>query len=154
MRDYAIVSMEKWRTQLHFAERYKRKIRELEADRERLENRVIEEHAENILLREELCRLRSEMKEQQDRQRNMETENLRLRSELMNEQFKNEKQESDLAKKQELEQAFMNLQSAYRELEKKLNIRKGNEEPFGLSTPSSRKLFKPTSSEENQKKQK
>lgn len=137
---------------MHFAERYKRKIRELEADRERLENRVIEEHAENILLREELCRLRSEMKEQQDRQRNMETENLRLRSELMNEQFKNEKQESDLAKKQELEQAFMNLQSAYRELEKKLNIRKGNEEPFGLSTPSSRKLFKPTSSEENQKK--
>ena len=29
--------------QLHFAERYKRKIRELEADRERLENRLIEE---------------------------------------------------------------------------------------------------------------
>ena len=42
---------------MHFAERYKRKIRELEADRERLENRLIEEHAENILLREEFCRL-------------------------------------------------------------------------------------------------
>ena len=42
---------------MHFAERYKRKIRELEADRERLENRLIEEHAENILLREDVCRL-------------------------------------------------------------------------------------------------
>ncbi len=47
---------------MHFAERYKRKIRELEADRERLENRLIEEHAENILLREEFCRLQSTVK--------------------------------------------------------------------------------------------
>ena len=76
---------------MHFAERYKRKIHELETDRERLENRLIEEHAENILLREELCRIRSAGKEQQDKQRNMENENLRLRSELMNEQLKNER---------------------------------------------------------------
>ena len=82
----------------------------------------------------------------------MENENLRLRSELMNEQFKDEKLESDLARKKELEQAFIDLQAKHHELKKKLNIRTGNEEPFGLSTPSSRKLFKPTSSEENQKK--
>ena len=101
--------------QLHFAERYKRKIRELEADRERLENRLIEEHAENILLREEFCRLQSTVKTLSDAQRSMENENLRLRSELMNEQFKNEKLESDLARKQELEQAFMNLQAEHHE---------------------------------------
>ena len=137
---------------MHFAERYKRKICELEADHERLENRLIEEHAENILLREELCRLQNELKTLRDTQKSMATENLRLRSELINEQFKNEKLESDLSRKEDLEQAFMNLQAAHHELKKKLNIRKGNEEPFGLSTPSSRKLFKETSSEENQKK--
>ena len=84
---------------MHFAERYKRKIRELETDRERVENRLIEEHAENILLREELCRLQNTVKTLNDTQRSMENENLRLRSELMNEQFKNEKLESDIARK-------------------------------------------------------
>ena len=123
---------------MHFAERYKRKIRELEADRERLENRLIEEHAENILLQEDVCRLQNALKTLSDAQRSMGNGNLRLRSELMNEQFKNEKLESDLARKQELEHAFMNLQAEHTELKKKLNIRKGNEEPFGLSTPSSR----------------
>ena len=57
---------------MHFAERYKRKIRELEADRERLENRLIEEHAENILLREEFCRLQNMVKTLSDTQRSME----------------------------------------------------------------------------------
>lgn len=37
-------------------------------------------------------------------------------------------------------------------LEKKLNIRKGTEDPYGLNTPSSRKVAKANSSEENQKK--
>ena len=108
---------------MHFAERYKRKIRELEADRERLENRLIEEHAENILLQEDVCRLQNALKTLSDAQRSMGNGNLRLRSELMNEQFKNKKLESDLARKQELEHAFMNLQAEHTELKKKLNSR-------------------------------
>ena len=35
------------------------------------------------------------------------------------------------------------------ELEKKLNIRKGTEDPYGINTPSSRKAFKLNSIEEN-----
>ena len=44
------------------------------------------------------------------------------------------------------------MQRYITQLEKKLNIRKGTEDPYGINTPSSRKVAKANSTEENQKK--
>jgi len=50
---------------------------------------------------------------------------------------------------QEQGKALKKAQARIKDLEKKLNIRKGIEDPYGINTPSSRKVFKSNSTEEN-----
>lgn len=57
-----------------------------------------------------------------------------------------------LKKIQTLEEKLIEAQQTIKTLEKKLNVRKGTEDPYGLSTPSSRKVAKPNSTEEKQNK--
>jgi len=57
-----------------------------------------------------------------------------------------------MQEKQALENQLAEALKKIRRLEKKLNIRKGTEDPYGLSTPSSRKIAKANSTEENQNK--
>jgi len=56
---------------------------------------------------------------------------------------------AELERMLELNLALSAAQKRILELEKKLNIRKGTEDPYGINTPSSRKAFKSNSTEEN-----
>lgn len=79
-------------------------------------------------------------------------ESFSLRSELRLAKMRNEELSRELERKKELETAFVEIQKRNRELKKKLNLRRGDEEVFGWSTPSSKKVFKENSTEENQSK--
>ena len=56
----------------------------------------------------------------------------------------------ELERKKDLETASVEIQYRNRELEKKRNLRQGDEEVFGWGIPSSKKVFKENSTEENQ----
>jgi hypothetical protein len=59
---------------------------------------------------------------------------------------------AELVKLKNLSSAHSDALKRIKELEKKLNIRKGTEDPYGLSTPSSKKVNKPNSTLENRAK--
>ena len=55
----------------------------------------------------------------------------------------------ELERMTELSTALKEAKKRILELEKKLNVRKGTENPYGINTPSSRRVFKSNSTEEN-----
>jgi hypothetical protein len=59
---------------------------------------------------------------------------------------------AELEKTGELSRAHSAALKRIKELEKKLNIRKGTENPYGLATPSSKRVDKPNSIAENRSK--
>ena len=76
-------------------------------------------------------------------------ETFSLRSELRLAKMRNEELSRELARKKELETAVVEIQKRNWEQEKKLNLRRGDEEVFGWNTPSLKKVFKENSAEEN-----
>jgi len=59
---------------------------------------------------------------------------------------------AELEKMKELSERYKGALKRIKDLEKKLNIRKGTEDPYGINTPSSKKVNKPNSSIENRAK--
>lgn len=59
---------------------------------------------------------------------------------------------AELEKMNELSEKYKKALMRIKVLEKKLNIRKGTEDPYGINTPSSKKVNKPNSTEENRAK--
>ena len=98
-------------------------------------------------LKEQSCRREAERRLKEEMQRNFDltrqVEDLASKHHDFNEL---------LEKNRQMQNQIADLLRAKAKLEKKLNIRKGTEDPYGMSTPSSRKVAKANSTEENQKK--
>ena len=137
---------------MHYSSHYKRKISALENEVSRLESRVCEEQAINADLFSRLKNLEREFRSCMEEVKQLREDTFSLRSELRLAKMRNEELSRELERKKELETAFVEIQKRNRELEKKLNLRRGDEEVFGWSTPSSKKVFKENSTEENQSK--
>lgn len=137
---------------MHYSSHYKRKISALENEVSRLESRVCEEQAINADLFSRLKNLEREFRSCMEEVKQLREDTFSLRSELQLAKMRNEELSRELERKKELETAFVEIQKRNRELEKKLNLRRGDEEVFGWSTPSSKKVFKENSTEENQSK--
>lgn len=137
---------------MHYSSHYKRKISALENEVSRLESRVCEEQAVNAELFSRLKNLEREFRSCVEEVKQLREETFSLRSELRLAKIRNEELNKELERKKELETAFVEIQKRNKELEKKLNLRRGDEEVFGWSTPSSKKVFKENSTEENQSK--
>ncbi|MFA6715490.1 MAG: hypothetical protein WCS27_08940 [Victivallaceae bacterium] len=98
-------------------------------------------------------------KEEQNKRQNLELElekqkrlnvDLQAKSCLWKHEGKN--LHAELKKMGELSDAYADSLKKIKVLEKKLNIRKGTEDPYGLNTPSSKKVNKPNSTPENRAK--
>ena len=137
---------------MHYSSHYKRKISVLENEVSRLESRVCEEQAINADLFKCLKNLERKFRSCMEEVKQLREESFSLRSELRLAKMRNEELSRELERKKELETAFVEIQKRNRELKKKLNLRRGDEEVFGWSTPSSKKVFKENSTEENQSK--
>lgn len=138
--------------ELHYSSHYKRKISALENEVSRLESRVCEEQAVNAELFNRLKNLERDFRSCVEEVKQLREETFSLRSELRHAEVRHEELSKELERKKELERAFGEIQKRNKELEKKLNIRHGDEEVFGLSTPSSKKVFKGNATQENQSK--
>ncbi len=102
-------------------------------------NTALQKYSGERQKREEL-----ELQLRDERKRNFElSKNIYLWEE------KGHKLSIELGRMTELSTALKEAKKRILELEKKLNIRKGTEDPYGINTPSSRKAFKSNSTEEN-----
>jgi len=124
---------------------YNKRIAELEHSNEHLFGQFIKanEEAEIMFSRfkneEKKCLEKgAELKGLQDRLKKLDIENRKLRK--------------DVYAHKELQDALNIAVDRIKELEKQLNLRSGREEPYGLSTPSSKKINKVNSSLENRAK--
>ena len=88
----------------------------------------------------------------ENEKRQLCTETSALRSENLRLKNKNEDLEKSLSKCADQSALLKEYQRQIKGLEKKLNIRSGREEVYGLSTPSSRLINKVNSTEENRQK--
>ncbi len=136
----------------HYTERYKKRIAELEREVEFYSKAARKSEQESqqyfILFKEEQRKaqyLEAELKRQQAinaefkaKSRLWEKDGLDLHAQL--------------ERLNELSHAYAQSQKQVKELEKKLNIRKGTEDPYGINTPSSKKVFKKNSTAENRAK--
>lgn len=117
------------------------------AEREKLQAAADEKEAREQFLRERAQRKELELRLREEMQRSFELQK-RIEKFTENQPTLDETLEENRRLFEQLSDALKKL----KKLEKKLNIRKGTEDPYGLSTPSSRKVAKANSSEENQKK--
>jgi transposase len=74
---------------------------------------------------------------------NLEISRLKLENQQLRDQF---------IEQSKLQDALSEAKTKIRKLEKELNRRSGREDPYGLATPSSKKVNKPNSTPENQAK--
>ena len=72
--------------------------------------------------------------------------------ELARLRFENQQLRQEYVDQRKLQDALHESNQQVKKLEKALNIRTGREEPYGLATPSSKRINKENSSAENQKK--
>lgn len=136
----------------HYSDYYKDRIALLE--RELL---VVARAAQEAELQRGECLVT--LKEEQSRRQVAEVENERLRR--LNAEFTakvalwerdGKNLHLELEKLRQLSTAYAEAQKQIKTLEKKLNIRKGSEDPYGINTPSSRKVNKTNSTPENRAK--
>ncbi len=104
---------------------------------------------QNLILFKEEQRKRQALAVELESQRHINTE-LQAQSCLWKHEGKN--LHAELKKMKELSDAYTDSQKRVKELEKKLNIRKGTEDPYGINTPSSKKVYKKNSTPENRAK--
>ena len=109
------------------------------------DTRVVE--LQELLYKEHACRMEAERRLQEEIQSSF---NLKKRNEVLSSTQQN--LDAVLQEKQLLEEKLAEALKTIKKLEKKLNIRKGTEDPYGINTPSSRKVAKANSTEENRKK--
>lgn len=136
----------------HYTTRYKDQIAQLERNVQivSIAAREAERHSlECLALLKEEQRRRQAAEAELERQRRINAE-LSAKSYLWENQGKD--MCAELEKMKELSDAYTVAQQHIKELEKKLNIRKGTESPYGLNTPSARQVYKTNSTPENQEK--
>jgi hypothetical protein len=136
----------------HYSKRYKKRIAELEIQVKLYSRVAIEAEnnsQRNLILFKEEQRKRQALEVELESQRHINTE-LQAQSCLWKHEGKN--LHAELKKMKELSDAYTDSQKRIKELEKKLNIRKGTEDPYGINTPSSKKVHKKNSTVENRAK--
>lgn len=99
----------------------------------------LQKYADEQRKREEL-----ELQLREERSRN-----LKLSNEVCSWKEQAGKLRFELGRMTELSTALVEAKKQISKLEKKLNIRKGVEDPYGINTPSSRRAFKPNATEDN-----
>jgi hypothetical protein len=136
----------------HYAFFFREKIAELNREIAVISSaaREAERHGRDCLSRlKEEERRRKTLEEELERERR-EKSGLRAKAALWERTGKD--LHSELEKMRELSKARNAALERIKELEKKLNIRRGTEDPYGLATPSSKKVSKPNSTAENRSK--
>lgn len=136
----------------HYREYYQERIAQLERELRVAGGaaREAERHGTEcltLLAQEKLRRQNAEKEIEHLRRQNAE---LNARAALWERDGK--KLHLELGKMKQLSAAYAAAQQRLKELEKKLNIRKGTEDPYGINTPSSRKVSKANSTPENRAK--
>ncbi len=136
----------------HYSEYYQERIAQLERELRvvGVAAREAERHGTEcltLLAQEKLRRQNAEKEIEHLRRQNAE---LNARAALWERDGK--KLHLELGKMKQLSAAYAAAQQRLKELEKKLNIRKGTEDPYGINTPSSRKVSKANSTPENRAK--
>lgn len=133
----------------HYSKRYKKRITELESQVEMYSRVAIEAEKSsrlNLILFKDEQRKRQVLKAELQSQRSINAE-LQAKSCLWKREGKN--LHAELKKMEELSDAYTVLQKRVKTLEKKLNIRKGTEDPYGINTSSSKKVNKKNSTAKN-----
>ncbi|MDD5598045.1 MAG: IS66 family transposase [Victivallaceae bacterium] len=137
---------------MHYSKRYKKRIAQLECELEMYKKVAIAAEAnskQNLILFKEEQRKRQNLESELEKQKRLNTD-LQAKSCLWEREGKN--LHAELKKMGELSDAYADSLKKIKALEKKLNIRKGTEDPYGLNTPSSKKVNKPNSTAENRAK--
>lgn len=137
---------------MHYAQFFRNKINELERETLIISQaaRSAERHAQECSLQlEEERRRRMTAEKELERVR---LENAELRGRALLWESNGKDMHAELEKMDALSQAHKNALRRIKELEKKLNVRKGTEDPYGINTPSSKKVNKPNSTTENRAK--
>ena len=136
----------------HWSKYLQERIAELEIQVKQYGRLVLEAEnnsKQNLTLFKEEQRKRQALEVELKNQRHINTE-LQAQSCLWKHEGKNLHEE--LNKMKELSDAYTDSQKRIKKLEKKLNIRKGTEDPYGINTPSSKKVHKKNSTPENRAK--
>ncbi len=136
----------------HWSKYLQERIAELEIQVKQYGRLVLEAEnnsQQNLTLFKEEQRKRQALEVELESQRHINTE-LQAQSCLWKHEGKN--LHAELKKMKGLSDAYADSQKQVKELEKKLNIRKGTEDPYGINTPSSKKVHKKSSTPENRAK--
>jgi len=136
----------------HYSDYYKDRIAQLEREMQIVSSaaREAERHGlECLSLLKDEKRRRQAAEAELERQRSINAE-LSAKSYLWENHGRD--MYAELEKMKNLSNAYATAQQRIKELEKKLNIRKGTENPYGLNTPSSRQVNKANSTPENRAK--
>lgn len=136
----------------HYSKRYKKRIAELEIQVKQYSRMAAEAEKNsqlNLILFKEEQRKRQTLKIELESRRHINTE-LQAQSCLWKHEGKN--LHAELKKMNKLSEAYTDSLKRIKALEKKLNIRKGTEDPYGINTPSSKKVHKKNSTAENRAK--
>jgi len=130
----------------------KDKIKRLEWEFESVERSAV--HAENYA-EECLSRWGNEKRKREyaeEELKRVQFENGDLRAKAVLWESNGRDLHAELEKMNELSEKYKKALRRIKELEKKLNIRKGTEDPYGINTPSSKKVNKVNSTEANRAK--
>jgi len=136
----------------HWSKYLQERITELEIQVKQYGRLVLEAEnnsKQNLTLFKEEQRKRQALEVELKNQRHINTE-LQAQSCLWKHEGKN--LHAELKKMNELSEAYADSLKRIKALEKKLNIRKGTEDPYGINTPSSKKVHKKNSTAENRAK--
>jgi transposase len=129
----------------HWSDKLKKKIAELERKCDIFSAATRQANEENKQLREAFRAEQAQRIKAEKKAHDLKLENIRLNLE-------NKQLQSEFIDQRSLQDALYKSSKKLKKLEKQLNVRSGKEEPYGLNTPSSKRIYKSNSNEENRAK--